>query len=312
MDTYLDEMSIEYIEQTAGIKILPGLLGEGGSSFVLPANYLDWEDSITGFLINKFSPIPDFAVKIQKSPFGLDDISLRDFVSREIEFLKKLTHNPDVLQPISSGRTQYTNVDYIVFPHRATLTEKYITWRKKPIGNLLQDMKTYAIQLHGLHVNDGVTHQDISPGNLMIPSQISDFGCAKEIGVVVKVPRINEAYSPPEQFKSGYVATPAQDVWNFAISFYQTALKLTWDETCELNENLRFICNGQSNLGMEFPELSTYLNEISHLVYDNWAGTMESHWLKSALYNVGLYAFKPVEERHIRMDEIADILQAVI
>jgi predicted Ser/Thr protein kinase len=192
--------------RTVGEYQLTGRLGSGGMGTV----YLGHRAGVHGSV----------AIKVL-APHLLDDVDARTRFLREGQTLQKVTgdYTARVLGVGFDGSMPYIVMERLDGPSLHALVAQ---------GGAVRDSETLtriaialARALAALH-NDGITHRDLKPGNILLTSagpKVVDFGIARVVGQTHHTPAGNmvgtPGYMAPEQV-TGNGAGPATDVWAWA------------------------------------------------------------------------------------------------
>ena len=192
--------------RSVGEYTLTGRLGSGGMGTV----YLGHRAGTTGVV----------AVKVL-APHLLDDVDARTRFLREGQTLQKVTgdYTARVLGVGFDGSMPYIVMERLDGPslHAFVAASGAVT-----DGEMLtRTAIALARALAALH-NDGITHRDLKPGNVLLTSagpKVVDFGIARVVGQTHHTPAGNmvgtPGYMAPEQV-TGNGALPATDVWAWA------------------------------------------------------------------------------------------------
>jgi hypothetical protein len=192
--------------RSVGEYTLTGRLGSGGMGTV----YLGHRAGTTGVV----------AVKVL-APHLLDDVDARTRFLREGQTLQKVTgdYTARVLGVGFDGSMPYIVMERLDGPslHAFVAASGAVS-----DGEMLtRTAIALARALAALH-NDGITHRDLKPGNVLLTSagpKVVDFGIARVVGQTHHTPAGNmvgtPGYMAPEQV-TGNGAVPATDVWAWA------------------------------------------------------------------------------------------------
>ncbi len=185
---------------------LTGRLGSGGMGTV----YLGHRAGVTGSV----------AIKVL-APHLLDDVDARTRFLREGQTLQKVTgdYTARVHGVGFDGSMPYIVMERLDGPSLHALVAESGAVRD---GETLTRIAiALARALAALH-NDGITHRDLKPGNILLTSagpKVVDFGIARVVGQTHHTPAGNmvgtPGYMAPEQV-TGNGAGPATDVWAWA------------------------------------------------------------------------------------------------
>ncbi|GAA4853620.1 hypothetical protein GCM10023201_54060 [Actinomycetospora corticicola] len=192
--------------RTVGEYQLTGRLGSGGMGTV----YLGHRAGTAG----------QVAIKVL-APHLLDDVDARTRFLREGQTLQKVTgdYTARVLGVGFDGSMPYIVMERLDGPSlHAYVCESGAV---RDAETLTRMAIALARALAALH-NDGITHRDLKPGNILLTSagpKVVDFGIARVVGQTHHTPAGNmvgtPGYMAPEQV-TGNGAGPATDVWAWA------------------------------------------------------------------------------------------------
>lgn len=192
--------------RTVGEYQLTGRLGSGGMGTV----YLGHRAGTSG----------QVAIKVL-APHLLDDVDARTRFLREGQTLQKVTgdYTARVLGVGFDGSMPYIVMERLDGPSlHAYVCESGAV---RDAETLTRMAIALARALAALH-NDGITHRDLKPGNILLTSagpKVVDFGIARVVGQTHHTPAGNmvgtPGYMAPEQV-TGNGAGPATDVWAWA------------------------------------------------------------------------------------------------
>jgi predicted Ser/Thr protein kinase len=185
---------------------LTGRLGSGGMGTV----YLGHRAGVTGSV----------AIKVL-APHLLDDVDARTRFLREGQTLQKVTgdYTARVHGVGFDGSMPYIVMERLDGPSLHALVAE--NGGVRDAETLTRIAIALARALAALH-NDGITHRDLKPGNILLTSagpKVVDFGIARVVGQTHHTPAGNmvgtPGYMAPEQV-TGNGAGPATDVWAWA------------------------------------------------------------------------------------------------
>lgn len=185
---------------------LTGRLGSGGMGTV----YLGHRAGVTGSV----------AIKVL-APHLLDDVDARTRFLREGQTLQKVTgdYTARVHGVGFDGSMPYIVMERLDGPSLHALVAD--SGAVRDAETLTRVAIALARALAALH-NDGITHRDLKPGNILLTSagpKVVDFGIARVVGQTHHTPAGNmvgtPGYMAPEQV-TGDGAGPATDVWAWA------------------------------------------------------------------------------------------------
>ncbi len=192
--------------RTVGEYQLTGRLGSGGMGTV----YLGHRAGVTGSV----------AIKVL-APHLLDDVDARTRFLREGQTLQKVTgdYTARVHGVGFDGSMPYIVMERLDGPSLHALIAE--NGAVRDAETLTRIAIALARALAALH-NDGITHRDLKPGNILLTSagpKVVDFGIARVVGQTHHTPAGNmvgtPGYMAPEQV-TGNGAGPATDVWAWA------------------------------------------------------------------------------------------------
>lgn len=192
--------------RTVGEYQLTGRLGSGGMGTV----YLGHRAGVNGSV----------AIKVL-APHLLDDVDARTRFLREGQTLQKVTgdYTARVHGVGFDGSMPYIVMERLDGPSLHALVAESGAVRDP--DTLTRIAIALARALAALH-NDGITHRDLKPGNILLTSagpKVVDFGIARVVGQTHHTPAGNmvgtPGYMAPEQV-TGNGAGPATDVWAWA------------------------------------------------------------------------------------------------
>ncbi|HEY2222756.1 protein kinase domain-containing protein [Actinomycetospora sp.] len=192
--------------RTVGEYQLTGRLGSGGMGTV----YLGHRAGVNGSV----------AIKVL-APHLLDDVDARTRFLREGQTLQKVTgdYTARVHGVGFDGSMPYIVMERLDGPSLHALVAESGAVRDPE--TLTRIAIALARALAALH-NDGITHRDLKPGNILLTSagpKVVDFGIARVVGQTHHTPAGNmvgtPGYMAPEQV-TGNGAGPATDVWAWA------------------------------------------------------------------------------------------------
>ena len=192
--------------RTVGEYQLTGRLGSGGMGTV----DLGHRAGVTGSV----------AIKVL-APHLLDDVDARTRFLREGQTLQKVTgdYTARVHGVGFDGSMPYIVMERLDGPSLGALIAE--NGAVRDAETLTRIAIALARALAALH-NDGITHRDLKPGNILLTSagpKVVDFGIARVVGQTHHTPAGNmvgtPGYMAPEQV-TGNGAGPATDVWAWA------------------------------------------------------------------------------------------------
>ena len=192
--------------RTVGEYQLTGRLGSGGMGTV----YLGHRAGVTGSV----------AIKVL-APHLLDDVDARTRFLREGQTLQKVTgdYTARVHGVGFDGSMPYIVMERLDGPSLHALIAE--NGAVRDAETLTRIAIALARALAALH-NDGITHRDLKPGNILLTSagpKVVDFGIARVVGQTHHTPAGNmvgtPGYMAPEQV-TGNGAGPATDIWAWA------------------------------------------------------------------------------------------------
>ncbi|MDL5154597.1 serine/threonine-protein kinase [Actinomycetospora termitidis] len=192
--------------RTVGEYQLTGRLGSGGMGTV----YLGHRAGTAG----------QVAIKVL-APHLLDDVDARTRFLREGQTLQKVTgdYTARVHGVGFDGSMPYIVMERLDGPSLHTYVCE--SGAVRDAETLTRMSIALARALAALH-NDGITHRDLKPGNILLTSagpKVVDFGIARVVGQTHHTPAGNmvgtPGYMAPEQV-TGNGAGPATDVWAWA------------------------------------------------------------------------------------------------
>ncbi len=148
---------------------------------------------------------------------------------REAQVAAKLRH-PNIVSIYEAGVVDGEH--YIAMEHIEGLS--MAQWRKSgsiTIRQQVRVLRDVALAVHQAH-QQGVTHRDLKPQNVMIDSRIkpyvTDFGLAKKAGQDVSVSLTVEGailgtpcYMSPEQARGRKSVGKRSDVWSLGVMLYE-------------------------------------------------------------------------------------------
>ena len=192
--------------RTVGEYQLTGRLGSGGMGTV----YLGHRAGTAG----------QVAIKVL-APHLLDDVDARTRFLREGQTLQKVTgdYTARVLGVGFDGSMPYIVMERLDGPSlHAYVCESGAVRDPETLTRMAIALARALAALH----NDGITHRDLKPGNILLTSvgpKVVDFGIARVVGQTHHTPAGNmvgtPGYMAPEQV-TGNGAGPATDVWAWA------------------------------------------------------------------------------------------------
>ena len=186
------------------------LLGRGGMADV----YRAWDNRRAAFL----------ALKLLRDELAQDPIFVRRF-RREAQTLASLQH-PHIVRLYGleqDGMLAFMLLDYIEGQSLRGLIHQHPGGM--PLPRLMEVMSAVCAGLQFAH-NQGVTHADVKPGNILLNQQgkvfITDFGLALmvESMTMTMVGAGTPAYMAPEQIKGG-APSPLSDQYSLGIVVYE-------------------------------------------------------------------------------------------
>ena len=218
-----------------GLYRVLGVRGEGGMGVVYKVHHRAWNI--------------DMAVKTPKPKF-LAKRGLLDLFEKECETWVNLLPHPNIVKCYYVRRMAGVPRAFVEYVHGGSLTEHtsertlYDGDEDTALERILDLAIQFAWGLHHAHTQ-GVVHQDVKPGNLLIGddgvAKVTDFGLAKAYAAsATPFPEAGPkedsrarggtpCFRSPEQCRQDHV-TPKIDMWGWGLSVMEMFIgALTWE-----------------------------------------------------------------------------------
>ncbi|KAJ3091783.1 hypothetical protein HK100_007101, partial [Physocladia obscura] len=180
--------------------------------------------------------------KVYKGTYGGHDVAIKTVVATRDTFKKLLQHEAKLWKKLVHPGivtlfgvfTDGSNIQYLVMERMKTSLEDEIYPAGGKPPPTLQRRIRWMVQIAGAFVylhnlEPPVIHADLKPNNILIDyndrAKLTDFGIARTSNPSINATSVPEhgsaAFSPPESFAANYKATPAHDVYCFAMTMFE-------------------------------------------------------------------------------------------